>query len=153
TALCDAARAHIVGASAAKPVRLVAISAPAAAGLGNRPIAPMAGRHVFAHGHAMGAAGWPAKPNNIKTRPNSARVFIVVLLRMVKSLARDGLRRHLVPCRFLVALPLPGDLFIYAKDLFVAARRAGRPKNDGGRETIGGRHRGTMRAARWWRQR
>ena len=66
-------------------------------------------------------AGWPAKPNNIKTSPNSARVFIVVLLRMVKSLARDGLRRHLVRCRFLVALPLSGGLFIYAKDLFVAA--------------------------------
>jgi hypothetical protein len=40
--------------------------------------------------------------------------------------------------RLLVALPLSGDLFICAKDLFIAASRPARPKNDGGRETIGG---------------
>jgi hypothetical protein len=33
----------------------------------------------------------------------------------------------------LVASAPSGDLFIYAKDLFVAASRAARPKNDGGR--------------------
>ena len=37
--------------------------------------------------------------------------------------ACDGLRRHLVWCRLLVALIPSPDLFICAKDLFVGAKR------------------------------